>query len=425
MIYLLLIWLYLLLYGYLAIKNCHWAIYILIFALPSYLIRWTIFGLPLTLLEAMILILFGASLFTGKINWSQVKNNQFFWPAIVIFLAATIGALISPNTLGALGVWKAYFLEPLLFFMVIISRFNTTRQLTGIFWSLGGLASYLSLIGIWQKFSGWQVPAAFLNVDGSVDRIVSLLGYPNALGLLLGPIIILFAGFLWQPAKNQWQIWAKWLVIILSFTAIILAKSEAAAISLIALGLIAGIMIKKTRLATIIIILLIIVVLTVSPALQEYLITKLLLQDYSGFIRRLIWQESWQMLKDHWFFGAGLAGYQIRIAPYHLPTFEIFLYPHNFVFNFWSELGLIGLAGFGWLTLKYLKENYKMIRQRAKNQWLNYTLIALTLQIIIHGLVDAPYFKNDLSLLFWLIISLVIIQQNINNQSGRGARVVE
>jgi len=26
--------------------------------------------------------------------------------------------------------------------------------------------------------------------------------------------------------------------------------------------------------------------------------------------------------------------------------------------------------------------------------------------IIIHGLVDAPYFKNDLAMMFWLLVAL-------------------
>ena len=30
--------------------------------------------------------------------------------------------------------------------------------------------------------------------------------------------------------------------------------------------------------------------------------------------------------------------------------------------------------------------------------------------ILIHGLVDTPYFKNDLSIIFWVLIALLIIQ---------------
>ena len=33
--------------------------------------------------------------------------------------------------------------------------------------------------------------------------------------------------------------------------------------------------------------------------------------------------------------------------------------------------------------------------------------------LLVHGLVDTPYFKNDLSVLFWLIIGLGIIEDKI------------
>jgi hypothetical protein len=31
------------------------------------------------------------------------------------------------------------------------------------------------------------------------------------------------------------------------------------------------------------------------------------------------------------------------------------------------------------------------------------------LTIIVHGLVDGPYFKNDLAMMFWLFIILVAL----------------
>jgi len=33
--------------------------------------------------------------------------------------------------------------------------------------------------------------------------------------------------------------------------------------------------------------------------------------------------------------------------------------------------------------------------------------------LLVHGLVDTPYFKNDLSVLFWLIIGLGIAEANL------------
>jgi hypothetical protein len=53
-----LIIIYSLLFLFLAVRRLDSAIMLLIFALPSYLIRFNIFGIPSTLLEIMILTVF-------------------------------------------------------------------------------------------------------------------------------------------------------------------------------------------------------------------------------------------------------------------------------------------------------------------------------------------------------------------------------
>ena len=116
------------------------------------------------------------------------------------------------------------------------------------------------------------------------------------------------------------------------------------------------------------------------------------------------------MLKDHWLFGAGLNGYQAAIAPYHLPTFEVFMYPHNFILNFWSELGLLGLITILGLVGIFVAKN--IMATKNYYHWLNFALLATIGTIFVHGLVDVPYFKNDLAVLFWLIFAIFIIHDN-------------
>ena len=111
------------------------------------------------------------------------------------------------------------------------------------------------------------------------------------------------------------------------------------------------------------------------------------------------------MLKDHWFFGAGFGGYPTVFDPYHKKRFiEIFQYPHTLVFNFWSETGLLGLAAFTGVVVRWIKECLQVWRkQRATDAMIFFApLVAL----LVHGLVDVPYFKNDLALQFWIFAFL-------------------
>jgi O-antigen ligase len=86
------------------------------------------------------------------------------------------------------------------------------------------------------------------------------------------------------------------------------------------------------------------------------------------------------------------------------PT-EIYMYPHNIFLNFWSELGLLGALLFSWIIAKFLWQS-STLYLKEKN-FLALGLCGAMLVILIHGLVDVPYFKNDLSVLFWILIALL------------------
>jgi len=79
-------------------------------------------------------------------------------------------------------------------------------------------------------------------------------------------------------------------------------------------------------------------------------------------------------------------------------------YPHNFFLNFYLETGLLGFVSMVGLLALF----YKKIRDLARTKFLYLAtpLAAGMLMIILHGLVDVPYFKNDLSVLFWLVYAL-------------------
>ena len=179
--------------------------------------------------------------------------------------------------------------------------------------------------------------------------------------------------------------------------------------------------------------------------LMDNIFAKIELKDLSGEIRKQQWRETWQVLTEssqRFILGAGLANYQAAVAPYHQPGIfynfdrdpkfrnelvfgppeykarhwqpvEIYMYPHSFILNFWVELGLVGVLLFVWVVYKAIasifNDQYSIINQYpiSNIKYLKYGLLAAFLVIIVHGMVDVPYFKNDLAVLFWVLLSLV------------------
>ena len=115
------------------------------------------------------------------------------------------------------------------------------------------------------------------------------------------------------------------------------------------------------------------------------------------------------MLKKSPLFGVGLTGFHEAYKNYPLgPDRVVQNYPHNFFLNFWVETGFLGLVSMiGLLILFYKRVRLLLADKRSRH--LGLAAAAGMGMILLHGLVDVPYFKNDLSVLFWLIFALPYI----------------
>lgn len=429
------------------------AILLLIVALPTYLIRFQIFNLPTTLLEIMILITFTVWLLKFYIlnfknllkNKKETNSYPFSWELIFVLLVSLAAAGATGFSLGALGIWKAYFLEPILLFILIFNVFKNKKDLLNILLAFLISAAAISLFAIFQKITGLFIANPFW-AAATTRRAVSFFGYPNAVGLYLAPLILIFIGWLFSyPWKNIYERLTQkiiiFLTIIISLLGIYAARSEGALIGVAAglsvFGLLAG---KKQRIITLTLPIIIVGGVFWFAPTNNFVITKLTLRDLSGQIREQQWKETFSMLiPDKIFTGAGLNNYQNAIKPYHqegiffnydnLPNFdavvwasstlrtkywqpvEIYMYPHNIFLNFWSELGLVGALLFIWLIAKYLVISFKLesalSRSTNPNKYLVLGLMTAMITIVVHGLVDVPYFKNDLATMFWIFFALL------------------
>jgi hypothetical protein len=180
-------------------------------------------------------------------------------------------------------------------------------------------------------------------------------------------------------------------------------------------------------------------VIAIVPGLRSELINQVRFPDKSAQIRFAQWKETWEMLSDNnrWLTGSGLSNYQAAIAPYHKDgifiktsdpdwlrkvlfnpierakawqPLEIYLYPHNIFLNFWTELGLAGLLLFIWIIAKFytwgIKLQHRLIQLNSySSRLLLLGFLGAMTASIIQGIMDVPYFKNDLALIFWLLIA--------------------
>ncbi len=418
--------LFFILFFYLSYKRPDVGVYLVLFSLPSYLVRFSFF-VPFTLLEVMIIALF-FGWFVRKVRTNgpskirpfldlyfnlELKMQYIFLPVILFLISATVSMFISPDLRSAAGIWKAYFVEPFMFFMVFIDVIDNMKKIDKTVWAVVLSVLFPSLFALYQKITGDFISNSFWQNEDT-RRVVSVYGYPNAIALYFVPVIIFGFILLKKYIRNKVLFLSVFLILCFSFLSVVFAKSKGGFIAL-AFALVVFVFvnwyrvwIKYWKRFLFISLAGLLIVFGVGYFLGVFETFTSFAGGGSWDVRRYIWTRSFDMLLDRPVLGAGLAGYQDVFSLYHTKKYiEIFLYPHNILLNFWSETGVLGVITFLWIL-------YVMIKKAIYNIMLEYSIykavfLAYITAILVHGIVDVPYFKNDLSVFFWYVMGCIVV----------------
>ncbi len=400
--------------------------------LPLYVLRFQIGPFPTTLLEVAFLAL--AIFVTWKEGWTpwrkgMMKLRDWRAPTALWILATLVAIVVAPNHIAALGLYRAYVLEPMLFAILLAGTMRDEKDRDTVITALVASAAFVAAWSVLQYLGLLPIPHPW-DTDFLTRRATGPFPFPNAVPLFCAPIAALSFGLLMEyvtPAQagvqNRKEVDSRlrgndkllWLGFLAGTLATVLAKSVGGFLAILVASLFALIWNKKTRRATIITSLVILTLIAATPKLRTPIASYLTFNEWSGKVRLILWRETWAMLKDHPLFGAGFGAYPDVIKPYHRATaIEIFQFPHNILLNLWSETGLLGILAFGWICVTWFKQS-KVESRKSKVQtarlsdFMTFRLSTLLplIAIIVHGLVDVPYFKNDLAFLFWILAVLV------------------
>jgi len=258
---------------------------------------------------------------------------------------------------------------------------------------LSGFAT--AILAIYQHFTGWMVPYDFWE-NRNTYRVTGWWGFPNGVGIYLAPIIPL-AIYLFSKSKNKFIKLTSLLFIPLAILSIFYSKSTGALVGISA-GLFFLLLFNKfTKIGAIILSLSVFLFVMFTP-MANGIKQEILLQDISGQLRINMWVETIELLRHNPIFGVGLASYQKTIYPYRIDKWiEVFHHPHNQFLTMWVNTGLIGLFGFVLILLWFFEVAFKNL-----NKPLVMFLIGAMIVFLIMGLVDSPYIKNDMAIIFWL-----------------------
>lgn len=123
--------------------------------------------------------------------------------------------------------------------------------------------------------------------------------------------------------------------------------------------------------------------------------------DSSGstLSRLELYAQTWQLIQEYFFTGAGLGVFPLVLSAYSLVIEVPFLgHAHNLFLAVWIEQGVLGFLALVWLVIEFYVWAFI---NRAKLNWLSYAGIFATSVWLLHGMVDtALYQSRALPLMF-------------------------
>ena len=380
-------------------------LYFTLAAAPLYIFKFSIFSLPTNALDLLLFL----NIFIWIVNiFFQKRSATYSFPPkkIMLFIGLIlIGAVISTFANDAkligLGILKSWFLLPLLFSYIVFDSIKKENDIEKFLKTIYYSVSIVAFIAIIYRT---------FNVVTYDNRLSAFYSSPNYLAMYLSPGLLLGFYFLLktksEPIKNKLLIC---LLLLLNLLALFFTYSYASWLAVFLSLLITSLIyfrnknLKLTFIGT----LLIFFVFAISQLNTQKFANLSFNNDRSSISSRImIWNASKRLMFENPILGIGPGNFQnkyLSVQKYFPPYLEWAVpQPHNIMLAFWLQCGIIGLIGFISLIAYVL---YSLTKNRTISSH-NIFLFSYFIYIFLNGLADTPFWKNDLSLYFWVFLAI-------------------
>lgn len=386
--------------------------------LPFAQIKILFFGVPLYLPEIALLTAFGlrSLFFVEGVSWKNVFFRDTLVTAGISFLilGAVISLLVHPTSLTGWGMLKSWFFFPVFAFWLISSEAfdSIKRRAFIVLWFVVLVAT-----AFWNL---WFVVFDRLTFDG---RLAGTYPSPNFLAIFIAPALplalylfsLLQEGDRWTHLKKKALFFGVLIVLIcLFFThsyGVWAALIFSLCIFLFGKTLLFGLQ-KNTILLSCIFLVGVIIFGFLEFGSTKWQALTLLDSRSSLSSRLMIWQAAEKMIEDQPLFGIGLGRFQevyLEYQHYFPPYLEWAVpEPHSLYLALLLHTGSIGFFGFILLIGRFMFVAVRTFfsKRSEDTRVAALFLFSLSLLFLFYGLVDTPYFKNDLALTFFLFLGL-------------------
>ncbi len=402
-----------------------------VFSIPFFLRSRAILGRPFSPLEVLIWLCFAGYL--GRILrpltalyaaaqklWREIGRwlrslSSLDWATFSFVLISALSLFVSANRGVSIREFRVIIVEPVLLYVLLRRMRLQERQLRWLADALLLAGVVMSLLGLYQYFVSGDVI-----VTEGVRRVRGAYSSPNNLSLLLGRIIPLAIAV--AIAGRSWRRRAYALALPPLLACLFLTYSRGGWLlslpaALLAVGLLRGVPPalgqQKRRVLLLAVTAIVLGALLLLPVIGTRRFASLFdLEQGTTFRRIKLWQATWDMIRDHPITGVGLDNFLYQYPDYMLteawqePDLS---HPHNILLDYWTRLGIAGVAVLIWLEVAFFTLALRQYRRLPDGDGRAIILgwIASMAAMLAHGLIDNSYFLVDLAFIFFLTLGWV------------------
>jgi O-antigen ligase len=375
------------------LRLSRWMLIVTIGALPLYVVRWRYGPLPTTLLETLIIVTVALYVIARwRDGWRRPLRTPYDIPILLLLLAGAIAVVVPQDHRAALGLYRAYFIEPVAIFYVAadLLRGEATLKRAVISFAIGSsIFAVLNLVAVAQalldhKFHVGSAPNA-------------LYGDANYVAMYLEPAVAFaIAVFLFAGTPRWRWLGAVWLPI--TGLALLLTLSKGAYLALFVLGVVVILRMRRWMLPLLIGLVAVALALSRIPLIAQRIATS----ENSLVGRFQIYGAAIRVLEENPILGLGLGGFDYTFRKHASQP-----YPHDVWLTFWVEIGLLGLIAFAVIFFGLLWRGWRALPQtEGFYRVAMWGVLGSLVLWGVHGLVDSPYWKNDMSIEFWVLAAI-------------------
>ena len=388
----------------------HWpaALAGLVLLIPTYLLRFSIVAVPTNLFEVSLVTVFliGAAQTERRRSWWLAITSlprPLLWFGLAWLTATFVSTAISAERIVSLGIIKGWVIAPLLLGWLIYAQ-----QRAGPAKSKSPTLIIKALV-----LSGTAISLLALAQLGRLPRLTGIYAVPNSLAWWVAPLLVLT---LWLGRNPKHRRLAMLLALPQIFALLATQSLAALAAVLAALGYGAIRWLKNPRqtLCLLLLGLITAVLILLATGRVSYFIEPLTnsAAHSSASVRWQLWDVATELIAKRPLLGLGLGQFEphyqqalhqrVAAGENIIPEF-VFRDPHNWLVSFWLNTGLLGLVSFASINAYLLWRVSHISRPSVPTQALTLALITL----LLFGLFDTLYWKNDSAVLYWTILALL------------------